>query len=232
MERVEQMRSARSWTDFPSLDRIVIGIVGGDGIGPFICGHAKTVLEFLLKDEMAQGKVELRTIEGLTIENRAKAIKAIPDDVLAQLKECHVILKGPTTTPKKGDPWPNIEIGQRGHAPRAGPLRQRAPGPRAGAWHRLDVLPGEHRGRLHPGQQGHQRERRPGHRFLRGHHARVRSASSAWPSSMPRRTASTRSPSSPRPTWSRPPTASSSAPPSGWPRTTPGSSGTTGSSTS
>ena len=36
-------------------------------------------------------------------------MKAIPDDVLAQLKECDVILKGPTTTPKAGDPWPNIE---------------------------------------------------------------------------------------------------------------------------
>jgi isocitrate dehydrogenase (NAD+) len=53
--------------------------------------------------------VELRVIEGLTIENRAKVNKAIPDDVLAQLKQCHAILKGPTTTPKKGDPWPNIE---------------------------------------------------------------------------------------------------------------------------
>jgi len=109
MARVEQMRSAQSWTDFPGLDRIVIGIVGGDGIGPFICAHAKTVLEFLLREEVAQGKVELRTIEGLTIENRARAMKAIPEDVLAHIKECHVVLKGPTTTPKKGDPWPNIE---------------------------------------------------------------------------------------------------------------------------
>ena len=35
--------------------------------------------------------------------------KALPDDVLAELKKCHVILKGPTTTPRAGDPWPNIE---------------------------------------------------------------------------------------------------------------------------
>jgi len=36
-------------------------------------------------------------------------MKAIPDDVLVELKKCHVLLKGPTTTPRKGDKWPNIE---------------------------------------------------------------------------------------------------------------------------
>jgi len=29
--------------------------------------------------------------------------------VLEEIKKCHVILKGPTTTPRKGDGWPNIE---------------------------------------------------------------------------------------------------------------------------
>ena len=48
-------------------------------------------------------------LDGLTIENRAAQHKAIPDDVLAELKKCHVILKGPTTTPRAGDPWPNVE---------------------------------------------------------------------------------------------------------------------------
>lgn len=109
LKRVEQMRSGESWIDYTKLDRIVIGVVGGDGIGPYIGQHAQAILEFLLRDAMLQGKVELRTIDGLTIENRARVMKAIPDDVLQQLKECHVILKGPTTTPKKGDHWPNIE---------------------------------------------------------------------------------------------------------------------------
>jgi isocitrate dehydrogenase (NAD+) len=109
LRRVEQMRSTQSWTDFSRMERIVIGIVGGDGIGPFICAHARTVLEFLLEDEISQGSVELRTIEGLTIEDRAKVLRAIPEDVLEDIKHCHVVLKGPTTTPKKGDPWPNIE---------------------------------------------------------------------------------------------------------------------------
>ena len=66
-------------------------------------------MEFILKDDVATGKIEFRVIEGLTIENRARVMKAIPDDVLEEIKKCHVILKGPTTTPKKGDPWPNIE---------------------------------------------------------------------------------------------------------------------------
>jgi len=109
LQRVEQMKMARDWIDYQSLKSIIIGIVGGDGIGPFIAAEAQRVLEFLLKDEAASGKVELRVIEGLTIEKRAEVGKAIPDDVLEEIKKCHVILKGPTTTPRKGDPWPNVE---------------------------------------------------------------------------------------------------------------------------
>ncbi|MFX1525882.1 MAG: isocitrate/isopropylmalate family dehydrogenase [Promethearchaeota archaeon] len=109
LERVERMKKAGDWTDYSSLKPIIIGLVGGDGIGPYITKHAQTILEFLLKDEEARGDVEFRVIEGLTIENRAKVMKAIPDDVLAEIKKCHVLLKGPTTTPRKGDKWPNIE---------------------------------------------------------------------------------------------------------------------------
>jgi len=109
LERVERMKKAGDWTDYSSLKPIIIGFVGGDGIGPFITKHAQAILEFLLKDEKDSGKVEFRVIEGLTIENRAKVMKAIPDDVLVEIKKCHVLLKGPTTTPRKGDKWPNIE---------------------------------------------------------------------------------------------------------------------------
>jgi isocitrate dehydrogenase (NAD+) len=87
----------------------VIGVCGGDGIGPYISREARRVLEFLLRPEVESGKVVFRTIEGLTIEKRARAGKAIPDGVLEELKQCPVILKGPTTTPRAGDPWPNIE---------------------------------------------------------------------------------------------------------------------------
>jgi len=109
LERVERMKREEDWICYPRISPIVIGIVGGDGIGPYISAHAKSVLEFLLRDEIASGKIEIREIEGLTIENRAAQMRAIPEDVLEELKRCHVILKGPTTTPKKGDPWPNIE---------------------------------------------------------------------------------------------------------------------------
>lgn len=109
LERVERMKKAGDWVDYTAIKPIIIGLVGGDGIGPFITKHAQAVLEFLLKEEIENGQVELRVIEGLTIENRAKVMKAIPDDVLVEIKKCHVLLKGPTTTPRKGDKWPNIE---------------------------------------------------------------------------------------------------------------------------
>jgi isocitrate dehydrogenase (NAD+) len=38
----------------------------------------------------------------LTIENRQALGKSVPEDVLAQIKSCDVLLKGPTTTPMGG----------------------------------------------------------------------------------------------------------------------------------
>ena len=108
-ERVERLKSAQDWRDYSVLRPVVIGMIGGDGIGPYIARDTEWVVRELLADEIAAGKLELRTIEGLTIEHRAEANQPVPDDVLAQVKECHVLLKGPTTTPRKGDPWPNIE---------------------------------------------------------------------------------------------------------------------------
>lgn len=109
LARVDMMKAAEDWIDYTQVKPIVIGIVGGDGIGPMICQQAERILQFLLQEEIKEGLVKFRVIEGLTIENRVKEMKTIPDDVLAEIKKCHVILKGPTTTPKKGDPWPNLE---------------------------------------------------------------------------------------------------------------------------
>ena len=109
LARVERMKADTEFTDYASLDKLIVGVCGGDGIGPVISKESARVLEFLLADEVAAGKVELRYIDGLTIENRIAAGKAIPDDVLEELKKCHVILKGPTTTPQAGDGMPNIE---------------------------------------------------------------------------------------------------------------------------
>ncbi|AZO95191.1 isocitrate/isopropylmalate family dehydrogenase [Halocella sp. SP3-1] len=108
-ERIEQMKTVKDFVDYDNLDKIIIGVVGGDGIGPFITKQAQRVLEFLLKEDVKKGRVEFKVIDGLTIENRAKCKQAIPDDILEELKKCHVILKGPTTTPRAGDQWPNIE---------------------------------------------------------------------------------------------------------------------------
>ena len=109
LERVEDMKSQGDFVDYSKLDTIKIGVCGGDGIGPIISAQAKKVLEFILEDLVKAGKVEFKTIEGLTIENRIAKGKAIPDDVMAELKSCHIILKGPTTTPQKGSGMPNIE---------------------------------------------------------------------------------------------------------------------------
>ncbi len=109
LERVQRMKQAQEPVDYSKLDKIIIGSCWGDGIGEIISKHAQRVLEHMLKDEIASGRIEIRDIEGLTIENRVKHNAAIPADVLEEIKACHVILKGPTTTPQAGDEWPNIE---------------------------------------------------------------------------------------------------------------------------
>ncbi|MBQ1530463.1 MAG: isocitrate/isopropylmalate dehydrogenase family protein [Clostridia bacterium] len=102
LEREDRMEADDEKKDFANLDHIVIGFCGGDGIGPVITAESRRLVEFLLKDDIASGKVELKDIDGLTIENRLAVGKAIPDDVLAELKTCDVIMKGPTTTPTGG----------------------------------------------------------------------------------------------------------------------------------
>ena len=109
LARVEDMKAQGDFTDYEALKTIKIGVCGGDGIGPIITKEAARVLKFMLSDLVESGKVEFVDIDGLTIENRIACGKAIPDDVLAQLKACDIILKGPTTTPQKGDGMPNIE---------------------------------------------------------------------------------------------------------------------------
>ena len=98
--RVANMVSEK--TDFTTKKTVTIGVVDGDGIGPIITAQASRVLEKVLADEIAAGSIVIKQIEGLTIENRMACGKAIPDDVLAEIKTCDVILKGPTTTPHGG----------------------------------------------------------------------------------------------------------------------------------
>lgn len=102
LARVEKMRNAAPPKDFTALPVVTIGVIDGDGIGPIISAQTTRVLEALLKDELAAGSVVLKKIEGLTIENRLAKGQAVPDDVLAEVKTCDVLLKGPTETPKGG----------------------------------------------------------------------------------------------------------------------------------
>ena len=109
LERVEKLKNSPVAADFSSMDKIVIGTVYGDGIGPIIMDSCRKVLEKLLAKEISTGKIELRKIDGLTLENRIAKMETVPSDVLAAIKECDLLLKGPTTTPGKGDNLPNIE---------------------------------------------------------------------------------------------------------------------------
>ena len=88
--------------DFTKKETVTIGIIDGDGIGPIIMEQAVRILNALIGDEIAGGSILIKKIHGLTIENRMHLMQSVPEDVLAQIKSCDVLLKGPTTTPMGG----------------------------------------------------------------------------------------------------------------------------------
>lgn len=79
LERVERLKGEGDWVDYSAINPIVVGMIGGDGIGPTISEETHRVLEYLLRGEVERGKVEFRDIDGLTIENRAARMQSIPD---------------------------------------------------------------------------------------------------------------------------------------------------------
>ncbi|MBR5023404.1 MAG: isocitrate/isopropylmalate dehydrogenase family protein [Oscillospiraceae bacterium] len=87
---------------FSAMESVTVGIIPGDGIGAVIVPQAVRVLNRLLKDEIADGRVVLKHIDGLTIENRLARNQSVPSEVLEEIKACDVLLKGPTTTPNGG----------------------------------------------------------------------------------------------------------------------------------
>ncbi len=107
-ERIERMKTDNEVTDFDKLEKIVIGVLPGDGIGPIIMKQALRVLNDLLAPEIAGGRIEIREIEGMTIENRAAKLQSLPDEVFEEIKKCNVLIKGPMVTPRAGEPWPNL----------------------------------------------------------------------------------------------------------------------------
>lgn len=108
LERIEKIKEDESIKDYSKLDCIKIGIMPGDGIGPYIMDQALRVVRDMLADEIASGKVEIRIIEGMTIEDRVAKNQSLPDDVLTACKECDVLVKGPFVTPHAGDGLPNF----------------------------------------------------------------------------------------------------------------------------
>lgn len=106
--RIETMKKDNEIKDFSKLEHIKIGILPGDGIGPIIMEQALRVVDELLKDEIASGKVEIHIIEGMTIERRSELNQSLPEDVMEECKKCDVLVKGPFVTPRPGDPWPNL----------------------------------------------------------------------------------------------------------------------------
>ena len=106
--RIERMKADNEVTDFDKLEKIVIGVLPGDGIGPIIMKQALRVLNDLLEPEIAGGRIEIREIEGMTIENRAAKLQSLPDEVFEEIKKCNVLIKGPMVTPRAGEPWPNL----------------------------------------------------------------------------------------------------------------------------
>ncbi len=100
LKRIESMNSDKK--DYSKQKTVTIGLIDGDGIGPVIMAEAKRILKSLLSEEEKNGSIVLKVIDGLTIENRLNQNKSIPEKTLKQIKECDVLLKGPTTTPMGG----------------------------------------------------------------------------------------------------------------------------------
>lgn len=107
-ERIERMKADTEIRDFSRMEKIIVGVLPGDGIGPIIMEQAVRVLRTLMREELAAGRLEIREIEGMTIENRAAKLQSLPDEVMEEIKKCDVLLKGPMVTPRAGEPWPNL----------------------------------------------------------------------------------------------------------------------------
>lgn len=107
-KRIERMKVAQLPTDFTNKEHIIVGILPGDGVGPILMKQALRVLSELVASEIQSGKIEIREIEGMTIENRVAKMESLPSDVIPQIKECDVLVKGPMTTPRAGDGLPNL----------------------------------------------------------------------------------------------------------------------------
>lgn len=113
-EQIERCENMKALSEKPeeiseSKKEILIGLIAGDGIGPVIMSEVSRVLRKLLASEISEGKIELKDIRGLTLENRLSKGKTVPPEVLSEMRKCDVLLKGPTTTPSSDNRVTNLE---------------------------------------------------------------------------------------------------------------------------
>ena len=106
--RIERMKASQEVTDFSNKEKIVVGILPGDGVGPILMKQALRVLNELADEEIQSGKIEIREIEGMTIENRVAKLESLPKEIIPEIKACDVLVKGPMVTPRAGDGLPNL----------------------------------------------------------------------------------------------------------------------------
>ena len=107
-KRIERMKESQELIDFKKKEKIIVGILPGDGVGPILMEQALRVLNELAGDEIKSGKIEVRTIEGMTIENRVAKMESLPSDIIPEIKACDVLVKGPMVTPRAGEGLPNL----------------------------------------------------------------------------------------------------------------------------
>ena len=84
-----------------------IGFASGDGIGPIVAKVARTILENMLCDEVAEGDIIVVEIPDLTIENRIELDVVAPPSSIEVIDQCDVILKMPLETPDSSK-YPNV----------------------------------------------------------------------------------------------------------------------------
>ena len=81
-DRSDKIKAQGDFVDYEKLDKIVIGVCGGDGIGPIITKESARVLEYMLADKVKTGKVEFKVIDGLTMRTVLPPTRQFPTTFL------------------------------------------------------------------------------------------------------------------------------------------------------
>jgi len=117
LDRVEKLKNSETPIDIRELDKIEVGVMTGDGIGPFVSKQTMRAINELLGKEMETGKIKFKFIEGNTIKQRNLEKVPVPKAVLDQLNELlyAIILKAPLHTAQAGEKWDrDVESGNVG----------------------------------------------------------------------------------------------------------------------